>query len=88
MVKLGEKARDKVSGFTGIAVARTEWMYGCVRITIQPHVGSDGKKVDADTFDEPAVEAVTDEPEKISLIPKAMGGGPIPTPKQAPGPVR
>lgn len=51
-INLGDKAKDNVSGFTGIVVARCEWLNGCVRLTIQPPVGKDGKLPDSGTFDE------------------------------------
>lgn len=52
-INLGNKARDKVSGFEGICVARTEWLNGCWRLTLQPQgVDKDGKPQDSHTFDE------------------------------------
>lgn len=36
MVKVGDKVRDRVTGFKGVAVCRTEWLNGCVRIGVQP----------------------------------------------------
>lgn len=35
-VQLGDKARDTVSGFAGVCVARTEWLNGCWRMTLPP----------------------------------------------------
>lgn len=55
MVNLGDKCKDKVTGFEGVAVARTEWLYNCTRITVQPPVGKDGKHPDNATFDEPSL---------------------------------
>lgn len=75
MIKLGQKARDTVSGFTGTVVARTEWLNGCVRIAIQPKVDKDGKMVDNAEFDEPQVEVVVEEP--IGRGPSDTGG-PLP----------
>jgi heat shock protein HspQ len=34
-IKLGDKVRDKVSGYEGIAVARTEFINGCTQYTVQ-----------------------------------------------------
>lgn len=34
-VNLGDKARDPISGYEGICVARTHWLNGCVRATLQ-----------------------------------------------------
>lgn len=33
-IKLGDKVRDKVTGFEGIATSRTEFMNGCVQIEV------------------------------------------------------
>ena len=34
-IKLGYKVKDIVSGFTGIAIARIEYLNGCIRYTVQ-----------------------------------------------------
>ncbi len=58
-IKLGDKVKDAYSGFEGTAVARTEWLYGCSRITISPDkTDKDGKVMDNCTFDEPQVKLV------------------------------
>jgi hypothetical protein len=51
-INLGDKVKDTVTGFTGIAIARTTWLHGCDRITVQPPLGKDGKHPDNFTFDE------------------------------------
>ena len=50
-VKLGSKLRDTVTGLEGMAIAKTEWMNGCWRITLQPAELKDGKPVDSSAFD-------------------------------------
>jgi len=35
-INLGDLVRDVYTGFTGTAIARTEWLHGCVRITVEP----------------------------------------------------
>lgn len=57
-IVLGCKARDSISGFTGIVVAITEWLNGCRRITIWPQEMKDGKPIGASTFDVEQVEYV------------------------------
>ena len=52
MVNLGDLAKDVVTGFTGIAVAKCDWLHGCARLTLQPKVGKDGKLKENATFDE------------------------------------
>lgn len=49
-VKLGEKYHDEISGFEGVAVARYEFLYGCVRIALEGPE-KDGKPTEL-VFDE------------------------------------
>ena len=57
MVTLGSAVKDMVSGVEGIAVGRTEWLYGCTRITVeQTKPGKDGTPNDLECFDEQRVE--------------------------------
>lgn len=57
-IKLGSKVRDTITGLQGTAIARTEWLHGCVRVTVQPNALRDGKPIDTSTFDEPQLELV------------------------------
>lgn len=57
-IKLGQKVRDKLTGLEGIAVARTEYLYGCVGISIQPFEVKDGKPAEWVRVDEPQLEVV------------------------------
>ncbi|MCK5558785.1 MAG: hypothetical protein KAJ01_10415 [Candidatus Hydrogenedentes bacterium] len=36
MIKLGDKVKDRISGFEGVAIGRAEYLYGCVQILVQP----------------------------------------------------
>lgn len=58
MINLGQKAKDKVTGFEGTVVGRTEWLNGCYRFTLQPPIDKDGKHCSAETIDEPQLEVV------------------------------
>lgn len=51
-VRPGDRVKDRISGTQGIVTARTEWLYGCVRITAQPEESKDGKPVDPFVIDE------------------------------------
>lgn len=53
-IELGDKVKDTISGFVGIAVAITEWLHGCKRITVQPDkLDPNGKPIESQTFDAP-----------------------------------
>jgi len=77
-IKLGDKVRDNITGFEGVAIARTQWLHGCDRITIQPdRLDKDGKTMDACSFDEQQVELVEQRPIKVSKQSTARAtGGP------------
>ena len=47
-VTFGKLYTDKSSGFKGVAVAISKWQFGCIRVALQPKVGKDGKKPEAD----------------------------------------
>jgi hypothetical protein len=55
-VQLGDECRDTISGFSGVCVARTEWLNGCWRITLQPQALDNGKLLPNETFDEFQIE--------------------------------
>ena len=78
-INLGDKVKCTITGFVGIAVARTEWITGCSRITIQPECkrGKTSELEEAITLDEPTLKVlkrlnVKKEKEDI--------GGPMPSP--------
>lgn len=57
MVKLGDKVTDSLSGFEGIATSRTEFLYGCVRIFVEPKELKDGKPIEGQYFDEQRLDS-------------------------------
>jgi len=58
MVKLGDRVQDKISKQKGIVVAITTWLYGCVRICVQPETTKDGKPAENFAVDEPQCEVI------------------------------
>jgi hypothetical protein len=58
MIELGSRVKDTITGLVGIAVARTDWLYQCRRIAVQPEALHDGKPLDIQWFDEPQLEVV------------------------------
>ncbi len=89
MIKLGNRVKDTITGFAGIAVARTEWDYGCVRISVQPEkLDKDGKVRDTETFDEQRLGVIKETRPKVSRVSTAGPGGPRPAPTRAPDPTR
>lgn len=78
MIILGTLVTDSLSGFTGIATSRTEYLYGCVRVYVEPKALHDGKPVEGQFFDE----------QRLTLETPATAGGPMPAPTRNPDPRR
>ena len=86
-IDLGDEARDTITGYRGVVIARTQWLTGCDRLTLQPPVDKEGKVPENASFDEPYLELV-----KAGKVPKesALGqaearrrtGGPRPEPNR------
>lgn len=70
--KLGKEYKDKISGFVGIAVAKTEWINGCIRITLSPKLDKDGKFQDSVCLDIEQLEATGNE---VTLVLRDGPGG-------------
>ncbi len=59
---LGRRAKDMISGFTGVIEARTEWLNGCFRISIAPdRLDKDGNVIDSRTFDCEQIEVLPEQ---------------------------
>lgn len=71
MVNLGDKVRCKVTGYTGICVARTDYISGCTRISVQAPM-KDDKVPEWVSLDEPMVEVL----EAVIPQKKTDRGGP------------
>lgn len=72
VVVLGNRYRDSITGFEGVAVARTEYLYGCARVGLQGPA-SGGKVPDSQWFDELQLTDGLPDPTK---------GGPRPDPPE------
>lgn len=82
MIKLGDKVKDKISGFNGIATATSEYLNGCTRIMIEPtKLGDDGKVLESQWFDDVQVEVV--KKDAFTKGKKKVGGPPRSDPKRS-----
>lgn len=85
VVELGDRAKDQITGFTGIVVAITEWLNGCIRVTIQPAELHEGKPVESWTFD---IEQIA-KCDGVGFRPETTpSGGPKSAPSRNPTPTR
>ena len=71
-VELGRRYRDTISGFEGVATGRYEYLYGCVRISLER--GKDGD-LKSEVFDEQRLVEVVSEGTRRPR-PTATSGGP------------
>lgn len=76
MIQLGSKYTDAITGFTGIATSRHHYLYGCVRVCLEPDCLRDGKPPEAQTFDEQRLSFVESFPVHFSEESDAKTGGP------------
>jgi len=73
-VNLGDKCKDKISGFEGICTGSAEWLYACTKTMITPKgLQKDCKQpIDACWFDEPQTEIIKEKVMKEDT--KTTGG--------------
>jgi hypothetical protein len=76
MIELGQKYKDRITGFEGTATSRTVYVSGCVHIGLQPSVDKDGKIPAPEFFDE----------ERVDPDSKLKKGGPAVHPPQSRNP--
>ena len=55
---LGKRAKDKVTGFTGIITAKCYHLYGCAQYAINPAISEDGKLNTVNWFDEGRIDII------------------------------
>lgn len=71
-IVLGDRVRDSITGFEGVAVARTDWLHGCVRYGVQSAELKDGKPIEPQWFDEPQLVKV--DQVAVARASQASGG--------------
>jgi len=76
MFELGEVLRDKITGFKGVAMAKTEYFTDCTHYGLCSQELNDGKPIDWEWFDETRLEHVK-EAEKIVKGPRKPTSGPF-----------
>lgn len=76
-LQLGDTVKDSITGFQGIAVGRTAWLYGCDRIGVEPREMKDGKTIDIAWFDEARLVVLKAGTIRVAQV---STGGPRPDP--------
>ena len=82
MICLGDKVKDSITGFSGIVVGITTWLYGCKTVGIQPQELKDGQPIEAKWIDDGRVIKIDDKPSEIPDDKPIKTGGPQITPKR------
>ena len=73
--ELGIKAKDRITGVTGIITAHAVWLTGCDTYLIQPQQVKEGEKpLDSTWYDEGRVEKIDDGINAIEVESKKTGG--------------
>ena len=66
MIKLGDKVKDSITGFTGIVIARATYLNGCISCEVESTKLKDGAPLKCHWFDE----------QRLDKTSKATAGGP------------
>ncbi len=85
-IKLGDRVKDKITGFTGIVTGTHQFLTGCDKCTVQPEKMVEGKVMDSLWFD--TQQLILLKPEAISLDNGITPGGPMKMPQHAKAPKR
>ncbi|RWX72529.1 hypothetical protein [Mesorhizobium sp. M2A.F.Ca.ET.039.01.1.1] len=80
-VNLGDRVKDTITGFAGIATGRADYLTGCTQFCITPPVKEDGTTRDSHWYDEDRIEVVEAGAVKIAV---KRPGGPSDPSERAP----
>ena len=59
-MKIGDRVKHIINGFTGIATGRTEYMNGCRQFLVQPEkLDKEGKRIEGERYDEQFLKVET-----------------------------
>ena len=77
-VELGQKAQDTVSGFTGVVVEISEFMNGCIYVSLQPPVDPKKPNIFPDSIAFASARIIPVEGKKAKVTKEAQKkGGPV-----------
>jgi hypothetical protein len=76
MAHLGDKVKDRLTPLEGIVIGRTEYLYGCVHVLVNPGVLKDGVPADSTWIDEDRVEVVQAGAQRRPVSADERHGGP------------
>ena len=84
-IKLGGKAKDVVTGFTGVVTCIAEYLTGCTQVLLTPQkLNKDGTRPSEEWFDIERIQLLASGVK----LPKSPTGGPQPHPARRETPRR
>jgi hypothetical protein len=81
-IELGDRVKDKISGFEGVATGIADYISGCRQIAVSPKVSADNKLEDGRWFDDDRLDVM--EKQAVTLKDRKRDGGP----QSNPAPIR
>ena len=92
-IQLGDRVRDRITGFEGVVVGITDWLYQCRRPIVQSTaLSKEGELLKSESFDEDQLEIVEAGAFALKVeksVPVAVQtGGPRDTPSRQSDPER
>lgn len=82
MIKLGDKVKDEITGFIGIAVCRAEYLNGCISFEVSPATSAGNRYNEARWID--AKQLILQRRPVLKLAsPRRQTGGPGDRPKRS-----
>ena len=82
MIELGQRVRDRITGFEGIATSRVEYLTGCVQYCVKPDkLDEKGKMIEGEYIDMGQLEilgagiSLSEEKWGIPMPGKEVNGG-------------
>ena len=70
-IGLGDKVKDRVTGFTGTVTSYTKWLTGRNTAGVQPEVDKDGKVPDSLSFDLARLDVLESAEKREAKRPKS-----------------
>ena len=85
LIELGDRGKDRVTGYQGIVVGRTTFLSSYPRVCLQSEkLLPDGQPTESQWFDEPQVELIK---ARVAPVTPTATGGPLPyTPQRSADP--
>lgn len=72
MINLGDKVRDRITGYEGIVMSKCEYLNGCIQFGVQAKKTKEGKLPKIEWIDDIQLKVIA---EKTKLKKDEVGGG-------------